>query len=263
MGEVDTERQKLNVFRMRTLGADVVPVKAGSRTLKDAINEAMRDWVTNVRDTHYIIGSAGGPHPFPTIVKELQSVIGREARAQMLEQAGKLPDHVVACVGGGSNAIGTFAPFADDEGVKLYGAEAGGLGLGEGVLNSATLSLGTPGVLHGARTYVLQDAEGQTAKTSSISAGLDYPGVGPEHAYLKDSGRAEYRAVTDAEALEGFKALCTLEGIIPALETSHAVHLGMELAKSLGPDQDILINLSGRGDKDMPTVAKVMGVDAN
>ena len=263
MGEVDTERQKLNVFRMRTLGADVVPVKAGSRTLKDAINEAMRDWVTNVRDTHYIIGSAVGPHPFPTIVKELQSVIGREARAQMLEQAGKLPDHVVACVGGGSNAIGTFAPFADDAGVKLYGAEAGGEGLGEGVLNSATLSLGTPGVLHGARTYVLQDAEGQTAKTSSISAGLDYPGVGPEHAYLKDTGRAEYRAVTDAEALEGFKALCTLEGIIPALETSHAVHLGMELAKSLGPDQDILINLSGRGDKDMPTVAKVMGVDVN
>lgn len=263
MGAVDCERQKLNVFRMKTLGAEVVPCTSGSATLKDAINEAMRDWVTNVRTTHYLIGSAVGPHPFPKIVRDFQSVIGREARAQMLEQAGKLPDVVVACVGGGSNAIGTFADFIDDEGVKLVGSEAGGSGLGEGVLNSATLSLGTPGVLQGAMTYILQTEKGQTAKTNSISAGLDYPGVGPEHAYLKDSGRAEYVAVTDDEALEGFKTLCQYEGIIPALETSHAVYTTLQIAKSLGKDKDVLVNLSGRGDKDMPTVAKVMGVDVN
>ena len=263
MGAVDCERQKLNVFRMKTLGATVVPCTSGSATLKDAINEALRDWVTNVRTTHYLIGSAVGPHPFPRIVRDLQAVIGREARTQMLEEAGKLPDVVVACVGGGSNAIGTFADFIDDEGVRLVGAEAGGSGLEEGTLNSATLSLGTPGVLQGAMTYVLQTKEGQTAKTNSISAGLDYPGVGPEHAFLKDSGRAEYVAVTDKEALEGFETLCKYEGIIPALETSHAVYSALQIAKSLGKDKDVLVNLSGRGDKDMPTVAKVMGVDVN
>ena len=263
MGAVDCERQKLNVFRMKTLGATVVPCTSGSATLKDAINEALRDWVTNVRTTHYLIGSAVGPHPFPRIVRDLQAVIGREARAQMLEDAGKLPDVVVACVGGGSNAIGTFADFIDDEGVRLVGAEAGGSGLEEGTLNSATLSLGTPGVLQGAMTYVLQTKEGQTAKTNSISAGLDYPGVGPEHAFLKDSGRAEYVAVTDKEALEGFETLCKYEGIIPALETSHAVYSTLQIAKELGKDKDVLVNLSGRGDKDMPTVAKVMGVDVN
>jgi len=241
----------------------VVPCHSGSATLKDAINEAMRDWVTNVRDTHYLIGSAVGPHPFPTIVRELQSVMGKEARAQMLENAGKLPDAVIACVGGGSNAIGIFSPFMDDESVKLVGAEAGGAGLEEGVLNSATLTLGTPGVLQGAMTYVLQTKEGQTSTTNSISAGLDYPGVGPEHAFLKFSGRADYVAVTDDECLEGFKALCQYEGIIPALETSHAVYATMQLAKEMGKDKDILVNLSGRGDKDMPTVAKVMGVDVN
>jgi len=261
MGAVDTERQKLNVFRMKTLGATVIPVESGSRTLKDAINEAMRDWVTNVRTTHYLIGSAVGPHPFPEIVRELQSVIGREAREQMLDQAGKLPDVVVACVGGGSNAIGTFAPFLDDEGVRLVGCEAGGEGIS--ALNSATLTLGSPGVLHGAATYVLQTPDGQTAKGSSISAGLDYPGVGPQHAFLKDAGRADYVAVTDKECLEGFNKLCRLEGIIPALETSHAVYQTLEIAKSLGADKDVVVNLSGRGDKDMPTVAKVLGVDVS
>ena len=225
MGAVDCERQKLNVFRMKTLGAEVVAVESGSRTLKDAINEAMRDWVTNVRTTHYLIGSAVGPHPFPTIVRDFQAVIGTEARAQMLANAGKLPDVVVACVGGGSNAIGTFHPFVGDPGVRLVGAEAGGDGLGEGALNSATLTLGTPGVLQGAMTYVLQTKDGQTAKTNSISAGLDYPGVGPEHAFLKFSGRAEYMAVTDEEALEGFDLLCKYEGIIPALESGGYQHL--------------------------------------
>jgi tryptophan synthase len=263
MGAVDCERQKLNVFRMRTLGAEVVPVQSGSKTLKDAINEALRDWVTNVRTTHYLIGSAVGPHPFPTIVREFQSVMGREARAQMLQKAGKLPDVVVACVGGGSNAIGMFHPFIGDSGVRLVGAEAGGAGLEEGTLNSATLTLGTPGVLQGAMTYVLQTKEGQTSKTSSISAGLDYPGVGPEHAFLKDSGRAEYVAVTDEQALEGLNLLCRYEGVIPALETSHAVYAAIQIAKSLGKDKDIIINLSGRGDKDMPTIARVMGVNVN
>ena len=263
MGAVDCERQKLNVFRMRTLGSTVIPVQSGSRTLKDAINEAMRDWVTNVRTTHYLIGSAVGPHPFPAIVRDFQSVIGNEARAQMLEKAGKLPDAVVACVGGGSNAIGTFTAFIADENVKLVGAEAGGAGLSDGVLNSATLTLGTMGVLQGSMTYVLQTEEGQTAQTNSISAGLDYPGVGPEHAFLKDTGRAEYLAVTDKEALEGFDALCKYEGIIPALETSHAVYSTMQLAKSMGKGKDVLVNLSGRGDKDMPTVAKIMGVNVD
>eukprot|EP00968_Pinguiococcus_pyrenoidosus_P018234 scaffold1876_cov257-Pinguiococcus_pyrenoidosus.AAC.2 len=257
MGAVDCDRQRLNVFRMQQLGAKVVPVESGSATLKDAINEAMRDWVTNVRDTHYLIGSAIGPHPFPTIVRDFQSVIGREAREQMLEKAGKLPDYVVACVGGGSNAIGMFSGFVNDDSVKLVGVEAGGEGV-DG-LNSATLSMGKPGVLHGTRTYLLQDADGQIPETHSISAGLDYPGVGPEHAYLKDSGRAEYVAVTDKQALEAFQTLSRTEGIIPALEPSHAMYHAMQLAASLPKDKDVLINLCGRGDKDMNTVAKTLG----
>ena len=261
MGAVDCERQKLNVFRMNTLGAKVVPVHDGQATLKDAINEAMRDWVTNVRDTHYLIGSAVGPHPFPTIVRDFQSVMGKEMRAQMLEKAGKLPDAVVACVGGGSNAIGAFHPFKDDESVKLYGVEAAGFGLDKDGEHCGTLSKGTPGVLQGALTYVIQEKSGQTLNTHSISAGLDYPGVGPEHAYLKDSGRAIYKAVTDDEALEGFKMMCKYEGIIPALETSHAIYYAVKLAKELGPGKDLVINMSGRGDKDMPQVARIMGVE--
>ncbi|CAM9510696.1 unnamed protein product, partial [Phaeothamnion confervicola] len=260
MGAVDCERQKLNVFRMKMLGAKVVPVTSGSQTLKDAINEAMRDWVTNVRDTHYLIGSAIGPHPFPTIVRDFQSVIGKEARAQMLEQAGALPDYVVACVGGGSNAIGMFHPFlADVEAgaVKLVGVEAGGEGMD--AMNSATLTMGRPGVLHGTRTYLLQDADGQIPETHSISAGLDYPGVGPEHAWLKDSGRAEYVAVTDQQALEGLTTLAKTEGLIPALEPSHAIYHAMQMAKKLPKDKIVLVNLCGRGDKDMHTVAKAMG----
>lgn len=258
MGAVDCERQALNVFRMNCLGAKVVPVHSGSKTLKDAINEAMRDWVTNVRDTHYLIGSAIGPHPFPTIVRDFQAVIGKEARAQMLEKAGKLPDVVVACVGGGSNAIGMFHPFVDDKDVQLVGCEAGGEGP-EG-LNSATLTFGRPGVLHGTRTYLLQDDAGQVTKTKSISAGLDYPGVGPEHAFLKDSGRASYIAVTDKQAMEAFFEVSKTEGIIPALEPSHALYQTIQIAKALGPDKDVLVNLCGRGDKDMMTVAKIMGV---
>jgi len=261
MGAVDCERQKLNVFRMNTLGAKVVPVQDGQRTLKDAINEAMRDWVTNVRDTHYLIGSAVGPHPFPSIVKEFQSVMGREMRAQMLDKAGKLPDAVVACVGGGSNAIGAFAPFYDDETVELHGAEAAGKGIDIDNEHCATLTKGTPGVLQGAMTYIIQEESGQTLNTHSISAGLDYPGVGPEHAFLKDSKRATYGAVTDDQALEGFKWMCQFEGIIPALETSHAIYYAVQLAKKMGPGKDIVINMSGRGDKDMPQVAKIMGVD--
>jgi tryptophan synthase len=261
MGAVDCERQKLNVFRMNTLGATVVPVQEGQRTLKDAINEAMRDWVTNVRNTHYLIGSAVGPHPFPTIVRDLQSVMGREIRQQMLEKAGKLPDAVVACVGGGSNAIGAFYPFVDDPGVMLVGAEAAGRGVGFPNEHCATLSLGTPGVLQGAMTYVIQEKTGQTLHTHSISAGLDYPGVGPEHAHLKDTGRARYVAVDDDQCLEGFKWMCRYEGIIPALETSHAVYYAVQLARELGPGKDLVINMSGRGDKDMPQVAKIMGVD--
>jgi tryptophan synthase len=261
MGAVDCDRQKLNVFRMNTLGAKVVPVHDGQATLKDAINEAMRDWVTNVRDTHYLIGSAVGPHPFPTIVRDFQSVMGREMRAQMLDKAGKLPDAVVACVGGGSNAIGAFHPFVNDETVGLYGVEAAGYGLDKDGEHCGTLSKGTPGVLQGALTYVIQEKSGQTLNTHSISAGLDYPGVGPEHAYLKDSGRAKYIAVTDEQALEGFKLMCEYEGIIPALETSHAIYYAVQLAKELGPGKDLVINMSGRGDKDMPQVAKIMGVE--
>jgi tryptophan synthase len=261
MGAVDCERQKLNVFRMNTLGAKVVPVQEGQRTLKDAINEAMRDWVTNVRNTHYLIGSAVGPHPFPTIVRDFQSVMGREIKAQMLEKAGKLPDAVVACVGGGSNAIGAFHPFVDDPGVMLVGAEAAGRGVHVPNEHCATLSLGTPGVLQGAMTYVIQEPSGQTLNTHSISAGLDYPGVGPEHAHLKDSGRATYVAVDDDQCLEGFKWMCQYEGIIPALETSHAIYHAVHLARELGPGKDIVINMSGRGDKDMPQVARIMGVE--
>jgi len=261
MGAVDCERQKLNVFRMNTLGAKVVPVQDGQRTLKDAINEAMRDWVTNVRNTHYLIGSAVGPHPFPTIVRDFQSVMGREMREQMLESAGKLPDAVVACVGGGSNAIGAFHPFVEDEGVELYGVEAAGHGLHTDEEHCATLSKGTPGVLQGAMTYIIQKSNGQTLNTHSISAGLDYPGVGPEHAHLKDIGRAKYAAVTDDEALKGFKMMCEYEGIIPALETSHAIFYAINLAKELGPGKDLVINMSGRGDKDMPQIAKIMGVE--
>ncbi len=259
MGSEDIRRQSLNVFRMKMLGAEVVPVDSGSRTLKDAINEAMRDWVTNVRTTHYLIGSAIGPHPFPTIVRDFQSVIGIEAREQMLERAGRLPDVAIACVGGGSNAIGLFHPFVEDTEVRLIGVEAAGEGVGSGK-HSATLVAGRPGVLHGTRTYLLQDGYGQILPTHSISAGLDYPGVGPEHSWLKTSERAEYVAVDDKQALEGFKALTGAEGIIPALEPSHAVYHALEVARGMRPDQDILIGLSGRGDKDMHTVAEALGV---
>uniref|UniRef100_A0A7S2LMP8 Tryptophan synthase n=1 Tax=Skeletonema marinoi TaxID=267567 RepID=A0A7S2LMP8_9STRA len=261
MGAVDCERQKLNVFRMNTLGAKVVPVNEGQATLKDAINEAMRDWVTNVRDTHYLIGSAVGPHPFPTIVRDFQSIMGTEMKAQMLDKAGKLPDVVIACVGGGSNAIGAFYPFVEDKTVELHGVEAAGHGIDKEKQHCATLTKGTPGVLQGAMTYVIQEESGQTLNTHSVSAGLDYPGVGPEHAFLKDSGRAKYLAVTDDEALEGFKMMCEYEGIIPALETSHAIYYAIQLAKTLPKDKDIVINMSGRGDKDMPQVARIMGVE--
>merc|ERR1711871_1427437 len=258
MGAVDCDRQALNVFRMNCLGAKVVPVHSGDKTLKDAINEAMRDWVTNVRDTHYLIGSAIGPHPFPTIVRDFQAIIGKEARQQYMDMNdGNLPDAVVACVGGGSNAIGMFHPFTGDEGVAIYGAEADG----DSTQGSATLARGSPGVLHGTRTYLLQDEEtGQVQATHSISAGLDYPGVGPEHAFLKDSGRASYVAVTDKQALEAFFEVSKTEGIIPALEPSHALYQTMKIAKGMDKDKDILVNLCGRGDKDMMTVAKVMGV---
>ena len=258
MGSEDIKRQSLNAFRMKMLGATLVSVESGSKTLKDAINEAMRDWVTNVETTHYIIGSAIGPHPFPTIVRDFQSVIGNEARAQMLEQAGKLPNVAIACVGGGSNAIGLFHPFIDDP-VRLIGVEAGGSGVGTGK-HSATLVAGRPGVLHGTKTYLLQDADGQILETHSISAGLDYPGVGPEHSWLKTSERAEYVAVDDQQALEGFQALTRSEGIIPALEPSHAIYHAMNVARSLPANQDVLVGLSGRGDKDMHTVAAALGV---
>jgi tryptophan synthase len=258
MGTEDIRRQSLNAFRMKMLGATLVPVDTGSKTLKDAINEAMRDWVTNVETTHYIIGSAIGPHPFPTIVRDFQSVIGREARAQMLEQAGKLPDVAIACVGGGSNAIGLFHPLLEDP-VRLIGVEAGGEGVGTG-RHAATLVAGRPGVLHGTKTYLLQDANGQIVETHSISAGLDYPGVGPEHSWLKTSERAEYVAVDDKQALEGFLSLTRSEGIIPALEPSHAIYHAMRVARELPPGQDILVGLSGRGDKDMHTVAAALGI---
>ena len=257
MGALDVERQALNVFRMRLLGAKVVPVESGSRTLKDAMNEAIRDWVTNVRDTHYIIGSVAGPHPYPALVRDFQSVIGKEARAQCLEFTGKLPDAVVACVGGGSNAMGIFSGFVNDPTVQLVAVEAAGHGLTSGK-HGASLALGTPGVLHGSRSYVLQDPNGQIAEAHSISAGLDYPGVGPELSFLKDSGRLTLASATDAEALEALQYLARTEGIIPALETSHAVAEARKLAKQLGPDKTILVNVSGRGDKDVDTVRKAL-----
>jgi len=259
MGEVDVARQEANVYRMRLLGAEVVSVKSGSRTLKDALNEAMRDWVTNVDNTFYIIGTVAGPHPYPAMVRDFQSVIGREARTQMLGRSGRLPDALVACVGGGSNAIGLFYPFLDDREVAMYGVEAAGEGLSTGH-HAAPLCAGKPGVLHGNRTYLMEDADGQIIETHSISAGLDYPGVGPEHAWLKDSGRARYDAVTDAEALAAFHALTRIEGIIPALESSHALAYAAKLAPTMRREQTILINLSGRGDKDMHTVAAREGI---
>eukprot|EP01125_Pyxidicula_operculata_P021260 TRINITY_DN8117_c0_g1_i1.p1 TRINITY_DN8117_c0_g1~~TRINITY_DN8117_c0_g1_i1.p1 ORF type:complete len:683 (+),score=125.07 TRINITY_DN8117_c0_g1_i1:24-2072(+) len=263
MGSVDIERQSLNVFKMKMLGAKVVPVTSGSKTLKDAINEAMRDWVTNITNTHYLVGSAIGPHPFPTIVRDFQSVIGKESRKQSLDILGKLPDAVVACVGGGSNAIGMFHPFVQDSTVKIYGVEAAGHGISS-TQHCATIGKGTPGVLHGTRTLLLQDGDGQISETHSVSAGLDYPGVGPEHAWLHSSGRATYVSVDDKEALNGFKTITSLEGIIPALESSHALAYVIEtLAPSMKPDQNIVICLSGRGDKDMHTVAQVEGVTLN
>ena len=260
MGSEDVKRQSLNVFRMKLLEAEVIPVESGTRTLKDAINEAIRDWVTNVETTHYLIGSVVGPHPYPVMVRDFQTIIGREARAQLLEIEGKLPDYVLACVGGGSNSIGMFHPFVPDEDVRLIGLEAGGDGVETG-RHSATLSAGRPGVLHGAMSYLLQDEHGQVMETHSISAGLDYPGVGPEHSYLKASGRAKYKDVTDAQALEAFHLLCRTEGIIPALESSHAVSAAVELAKTLTLDQIVLVCLSGRGDKDIDIVAQASGLE--
>jgi tryptophan synthase beta chain len=259
MGEVDTQRQALNVARMRLLGAKVIPVTTGSRTLKDAINEALRDWVANVSTTHYLLGTVAGPHPFPTMVRDFHSVIGIESRAQMLEQFGSLPDVVAACVGGGSNAIGIFHAFLDDENVRLVGMEAAGDGV-DTLRHAATLSMGRPGVLHGAKSYLLQDKDGQTLESHSISAGLDYPGVGPEHSWLKDIGRAEYIPVTDTEAMSALKLLSETEGIIPAIETAHALAGIEKLVPSLKPGAKILINLSGRGDKDMETAAKYFGL---
>ena len=259
MGSEDIKRQSPNVFRMKLLGAEVCAVDSGSRTLKDALNEALRDWVTNVDDTYYIIGTVAGPHPYPQIVRDFQSVIGEETKSQCLESEGKLPDALVACVGGGSNALGLFYPFFEDEEVKLIGVEAGGEGVSTGK-HSAPLSAGSPGVLHGNRTYLMQDEVGQISATHSVSAGLDYPGVGPEHSWLKDVGRATYETVTDIEALEAFERLCLLEGIIPALETSHALAHAEKLAREMRSDQIIIINLSGRGDKDLLTVADVKSI---
>lgn len=259
MGELDVQRQSLNVFRMKLLGAEVRPVRSGSRTLKDAMNEAIRDWVTNVRTTYYLVGSVAGMHPYPMMVRDFQSVIGRETRQQILEITGRLPDAVVACVGGGSNAIGIFSAFIDDEQVELHGAEAAGEGLETG-RHAASLTAGRVGVLHGSRSFVLQDEDGQIVEAHSIAAGLDYPGVGPEHAYLKTTGRAQYHAISDAEALEAFQLLCRTEGIIPALESAHAVALAVRLARERPRDQIIVVNLSGRGDKDMHTVASTLGV---
>jgi len=261
MGVVDIARQEPNVFRMKLLGAEVRPVTSGTQTLKDAINEAIRDWVTNVQDTHYLLGSALGPHPYPTIVREFQSVIGREARQQMLMDAGRLPDMVIACVGGGSNAIGVFSGFVADEEVELIGVEAGGSGIGTGkhAARFGDPSKGRVGVIHGTRTYVLQDEDGQIAETHSISAGLDYAAVGPEHALLRDNERAFYTSATDEEALQAFQTLCHTEGIIPALESSHAVAEVIKRAPTMGKDQVILVNLSGRGDKDLNTVIKELG----
>jgi tryptophan synthase beta chain len=259
MGTEDVRRQVQNVYRMKLLGATVVPVESGSKTLKDALNEAMRDWVTNVDRTFYIIGTVAGPHPYPMMVRDFQTVIGIEARGQMQELTGRLPDAVLACVGGGSNAIGIFHPFISDENVRLIGVEAAGHGLESGK-HAATLCAGRPGVLHGNRTYLLQDENGQIVETHSISAGLDYPGVGPEHAWLKESGRAEYVAITDEEALQAFHDLCRLEGIIPALESAHALAYAAKIAPRMRKDQSLLVNLSGRGDKDMHTVAEKSGI---
>ncbi|KOV85850.1 tryptophan synthase subunit beta [Nocardia sp. NRRL S-836] len=259
MGEVDTERQALNVARMRLLGAEVIPVKSGSRTLKDAINEALRDWVANVDETHYLLGTAAGPHPFPLLVRDFHRVIGIEAREQILQKAGRLPDAVVACVGGGSNAIGIFHGFIDDADVRLVGVEPGGSGLDSGS-HGATLTAGTRGSLHGAMSYVMQDEDGQITEAHSISAGLDYPGVGPEHSHLKDIGRAEYFPVTDAEAMEAFALLSRTEGIIPAIESSHALAGALKLGKELGPEGLLVVNLSGRGDKDMDTAVEYFGL---
>ena len=259
MGEEDTRRQSLNVARMKLLGAQVVPVTSGSKTLKDAINEAMRDWVTNVADTHYMLGTVAGPHPFPTMVRDFHKIIGDEAREQMLALTGRLPEAVLACVGGGSNAIGIFNAFIPDAGVRLIGLEAGGDGVETG-RHAATITGGTPGVLHGTRSYVLQDENGQTVESHSISAGLDYPGVGPEHAYLHDIGRAEYRAINDDAAMAAFELLCTTEGIIPAIETAHALAGALVIGKELGPHANLLINLSGRGDKDVQTAAEYFGI---
>jgi tryptophan synthase beta chain len=259
MGEEDVQRQSLNVFRMRLMGAEVRPVASGSRTLKDAINEAIRDWATNP-DTYYLLGSVVGPAPYPTMVRDFQTIIGRETKEQILAQTKRLPDYIVACVGGGSNAIGIFYPFLDDKEVKLVGVEAAGRGIKTGQ-HAAPLMAGTVGVLHGTKSYVLQDEGGQIRETHSVSAGLDYPGVGPEHSYLKDSRRAEYVAVTDEQALEGFQLLCKTEGIVPALEPAHAIYHAAQMAKSLDKEQIIVVNLSGRGDKDMDIVAKELGVE--
>ena len=259
MGEVDIHRQAINVFRMRLLGAEVRSVTSGSKTLKDALNEAMRDWVTNVDDTYYIIGTVAGPHPYPLMVRDFNAVVGREARRQMLEQYEALPDVLVACVGGGSNALGLFHPFIGDGSVRMVGVEAAGEGLQTG-RHAASLCAGRPGVLHGCRTYLMDDSAGQISHTHSVSAGLDYPGVGPEHAWLKDTGRAEYVGVTDQEAMQAFHQLTRLEGILPALESSHAVAYGIRLAAEMRPDQTVLINLSGRGDKDVQTVAELEGI---
>ena len=260
MGAVDIERQKMNVYRMKLLGAEVVPVTSGSKTLKDALNEAMRDWVTNVADTFYIIGTVAGPHPYPLMVRDFNAIVGREARAQVLEEYGRLPDVLTACVGGGSNAMGLFHAFLNDREVRIVGAEAAGEGIATGH-HAASLAAGRPGVLHGNRTYVLCDDDGQITETHSISAGLDYPGVGPEHAFLKDAGRAEYVGVTDAEALEAFHLLCRTEGILPALESSHAVAQAIKLAREYPKDGIVLCNLSGRGDKDVHTIAAREGVE--
>jgi tryptophan synthase beta chain len=259
MGAEDVKRQAVNVYRMKLLGATVVPVTAGSQTLKDALNEAMRDWVSNIDNTYYIIGTVAGPHPYPQMVRDFQAIIGQEVRQQMLEKENHLPDALVACVGGGSNAMGLFYPFLNDEAVKIYGVEAGGKGIETGQ-HSASLIAGKPGVLHGNRTYLLCDEFGQVKDTHSISAGLDYPGVGPEHAHLKDIGRAQYVAINDDEALDAFRTLTKVEGIIPALESSHAVAYAMKLAKTMQPNQCIVVNLSGRGDKDIHTVASIDGL---
>jgi tryptophan synthase beta chain len=259
MGSEDVKRQAMNVYRMKLLGASVVPVESGSKTLKDALNEAMRDWVTNVESTFYIIGTVAGPHPYPMMVRDFNAVVGRELRVQMPEAIGRQPDAIIACVGGGSNAMGAFYSYIQDTSVRLIGVEAAGEGIPTGH-HAATLCAGRPGVLHGNRTYLLQDADGQIIETHSISAGLDYPGVGPEHAWLKDSGRAEYVSATDAEALQAFHALCRLEGIMPALESSHALAHAMKIAPAMRADQVLLVNLSGRGDKDMHTVATRSGI---